>query len=100
VTLRVVRSSRARDDLLDIYDFIASDNEVAADTVIRRIIALTGMLAANPHAGRLRPELHKDVRSFAVGNYIIFYTASADELRLVRVLSGYLDIQADHVQPG
>ncbi|MEA2889302.1 MAG: hypothetical protein QOI05_95, partial [Bradyrhizobium sp.] len=35
--------------------------------------AVFEMLVENPYAGRPRPELEKNLRSFAVENYIIFY---------------------------
>ena len=53
------------------------------------------MLADNPQAGRIRSELGANIRSFAVGSYILFYCIEATQLVLVRVLSGSLDIGQD-----
>ena len=44
--------------------------------------------------GRARPELAADLRSFPVGNYIIFYRPIEDGVEIVRVLSGARDIDA------
>jgi len=53
------------------------------------------MLLQNPLAGRERPELRSDLRSFPVGNYIIFYRALPDGVEIVRVMSGRQDVDAD-----
>jgi toxin ParE1/3/4 len=49
----------------------------------------------NPLIGRARPELAADLRSFPVGNYVLFYRPIADGVELVRALSGHRDIHAD-----
>jgi toxin ParE1/3/4 len=53
------------------------------------------MLRDNPMAGRKRPELATEIRSFPVGNYMLFYRAIAAGIELARVRSGYLDIQPE-----
>ena len=50
------------------------------------------MLSEHRHAGRARPELGEEVRSFPIGNYVVFYKPLAAGIELVRVLSGYRDI--------
>jgi toxin ParE1/3/4 len=52
-------------------------------------------LRDNPLAGRARPELAENVRSFPVGNYVIFYRPLQDGIEIVRVLSGYRDLLPD-----
>ncbi len=56
------------------------------------------MLLQNPLAGRARAELGKDLRSFPVGNYIIFYLPLSDGIEVVRVLHGRQDIDADDMR--
>jgi toxin ParE1/3/4 len=53
------------------------------------------MLAGQPRAGRLRPELHRGLRSFPVGSYVIFYEADDKALTVVRILSAYRDLDPD-----
>jgi toxin ParE1/3/4 len=53
------------------------------------------MLMQNPLAGRERPELQQRLRSFPVGNYIIFYVPLPDGIEIVRVMNGRQDIGAD-----
>jgi toxin ParE1/3/4 len=84
----IVLRPQARQDLIEIWRFIAEDNEAAAD---RRIDDLLAMLRDRPLAGRARPELAPDLRSFPVSNYVLFYLPLADGIELVRVRSGYLD---------
>ena len=52
------------------------------------------MLARNPAAGRERPELVSDLRSFLVGRYILFYRPIDDGVEIVRVLHGARDIDS------
>lgn len=93
----ILRTPRARLDLVEIWRFIADANEDAADRVLERIKRLLEMLADNPYAGRARPELAPDLRSAITGNYVLYYTASEIVIILVRVRSRYMDTQADDV---
>ena len=91
----IVRTKRARLDLIEVWQFIADDNEAAADRFLDRIDIVLAMLRDNPLAGRKRPELAPEIRSFPVGNFILFYRPIAAGIELVRVRSGYLDIQPE-----
>ncbi|QDW36087.1 type II toxin-antitoxin system RelE/ParE family toxin [Bradyrhizobium sp. KBS0727] len=53
--------------------------------------------AVDSLGGRKRPELRSDLRSFPVGNYIIFYVPLPDVIEVVRVMSGLQDIDADDI---
>jgi toxin ParE1/3/4 len=55
------------------------------------------MLSEQPKAGRERPEL-AELRSFPVGNYLLFYLPLPGGIDLVRMLSGYMDIGSDHFE--
>jgi toxin ParE1/3/4 len=95
---RIARSPLARLDLIDIWQFIADDNEAAADRLLDRIEGVLLTLRDNPLAGRGRSELAADVRSFPVGNYVIFYRAIDDGVEVIRVLNGYRDIQLEDLK--
>ena len=82
-------------DLDSIWEFIAADSITAANRLIDRIGGVFEMLVQSPLAGRERPELRSDLRSFSVGNYIIFYRALPDGVEIVRVMNGRQDINAD-----
>jgi len=92
MALDVTRSPRARLDLIEIWHYIAADNEPAASDMLRRIDRAVRVLADRPNAGRARPELHPDIRSFPIGNYIVFYRVTERAIDIVRVLSGFRDI--------
>ncbi|HEV7327750.1 MAG TPA: type II toxin-antitoxin system RelE/ParE family toxin [Bosea sp. (in: a-proteobacteria)] len=97
--LKVRLSPAAKTDLLDIWHYIAADNEPAADKLLGRIARVFEMLAHQPHAGRARPELNvPELRSFAVGNYAAFYRPEAETILIVRVLQDHRDIEAEFDQ--
>ncbi|MEA2910351.1 MAG: toxin ParE1/3/4 [Bradyrhizobium sp.] len=89
------KRSQADADLDSIWNYIAADNIKAADKLVTRIGAVFEMLVQNPLAGRERPELAQGLRSFAVGNYVIFYIAGSNSIEVVRVMSSRQDVDAD-----
>ena len=89
---RIVRTSRAEEDLLEIWRYIADDNPGAADRVLDAIAAACKVVAENPAAGRLREELAPRVRSFTVGNYLVFYRPMQKGIVVIRVLHGARDL--------
>ena len=94
----ITRRPRAETDLVEIWSDIADDNEPAADRLLRRIVGVMEMLREHPQAGRSRPDLQQpELRSFPVGNYVVFYRPMPDGIEIVRVLSGYLDLSPDDV---
>jgi toxin ParE1/3/4 len=81
-------------DLDDIWDYIAQENQDAADGFIDMLREKCRMLSETPEMGRERPEISNGVRSFPVGSYQIFYQIRNNALIIVRLLSGYRDIPA------
>jgi toxin ParE1/3/4 len=75
---------RADLDLDSIWNFIAADDIRAADRRINRIGEVFHMLVENPLVGRERPELRKDLRSFPVGSYVVFYVPLSDGIEVAR----------------
>ncbi|MEZ2147045.1 type II toxin-antitoxin system RelE/ParE family toxin [Bradyrhizobium sp. DN5] len=95
---RPLKSPQTEIDLTAIWDYIATDNPRAADTLLDRIDATFNMLAETPFAGRDRSELRAELRSFPVGNYLIFYVPTPDGVEIIRVMHGRQDIGADDMQ--
>jgi toxin ParE1/3/4 len=91
---RVLRTQRARLDLLEIWLYIAKDSRTAADRLADRIDATCSALAQQPLMGQARPELGPDLRSFSVGNYVIYFRPLPDGIEVARVLSGARDVDA------
>jgi toxin ParE1/3/4 len=91
-TLR--KALRVERDLGVIWEYIAADNPEAAERCLRQIDSQFHRLARSPFVGRERTDLAAGLRSFAVGNYVIFYQplADSDGVQIVRVIEGHRDI--------
>jgi len=90
----ILRHPQAEADLDEIWLHIAQDDPNSADRFIDLIEERCRLLAENPLMGRSRPELAPGLRSFPVGNYIIFYNPIEGGIEIVRVVSGARNIDA------
>ncbi|MFT5207721.1 MAG: toxin ParE1/3/4 [Candidatus Omnitrophota bacterium] len=90
--LKVFRTKQAQLDLIEIWIYIAEDNTVAADNFLFKLEAEVNLIASSPKIGRSRNELAKNLRSFPVGNYTIFYKQQVNALVLIRVIHSARDI--------
>ena len=94
---RLVYLAAAERDLLSILDYItrASGSVAIGMAFAERLQAKCARLAALPGVlGRARPELRPDIRSAALGNYVIFFRYRDDVLEVVNILEGHRDIDA------
>jgi toxin ParE1/3/4 len=83
----VYHTARARKDLGDIWFYLAERaGEERASRAVKRIEAASRLLATQPRMGRPRPQLREGLRSWPVGDYIVFYFPLPDGIRVVRVL--------------
>ena len=89
------RTPQAERDLIEIWQYIADDDEQAADRTLDQFERALLTLSDHPQAGRARPELAPELRSDPVGHYVLFYRPTASNIELIRVRSGCLDIQPD-----
>ena len=85
---------QAKQDLIELWVYVARDNPEAADRLFARIEGGCQLCTENPEAGRYRPELHQDLRSFPVAPYIIYYTPLPAGIRIIRILHEARDIKA------
>ncbi|MBF0427639.1 MAG: type II toxin-antitoxin system RelE/ParE family toxin [Magnetococcales bacterium] len=85
--------ARGRQDLLEIWEYIAKDSMIHAQAWTQRINAILTSLAAFPDLGRLRPEFDVDIRSYPVGNYLILYKEIPNGVLVVRVFHGKRHLQ-------
>jgi toxin ParE1/3/4 len=85
-------SDAASADLEEIWLFIAQDDPDAADRFLQNLVSRFPTLASMPLMGRLREELAVRLRSFPVGNYVIFYRSTTGGIEIVRVLHGARDL--------
>jgi toxin ParE1/3/4 len=88
---RILRAPEARQDLLDIWAYIARENAPsAADAVLERLYRALEVIAWTPKIGRERAEFAGSPRSFAVRPYVIFYQplVDGDGILVWRIIHG------------
>ena len=83
---RVSFTKYARQDLDEIYRYIAQDNIDAAGKHNQRLQARWRALLDQPRMGAERDDIEPNLRSVTEGNYVIFYRILPDGIELVRVL--------------
>lgn len=91
---KVLRKPQAESDLIEIWSYIALDNLEAADRLLDVIDDKALTLAESPLIGRERKELLPGIRSFAIGNYVLFYQQIENGIEIIRVLHGARDVEA------
>lgn len=91
---RVEKLPAARADLKEIWQYIADDSPQEADQFLETLGEKMDLLSKNPKTGRERRELAPHLRSFPVGNYVIFYRPLGEGtgIKVVRVLNAAQDI--------
>lgn len=90
---RLIVSRDAEVDLTLIWVYYAEKSERAAKRIRQEISSKYSILLQFPQAGRTRDEIQKGLRSFPVGNYVIFYREIEDGIEIVRVLHSAQDTQ-------
>jgi len=83
-------TSEANRELVDIWTFIANDNNAAADRTIDRIMSTCDLLADEPGLGQLY-DGGRSLRMFPSGSYIIFYRRSDDGIEVIHVIHAARD---------
>ena len=87
-----VLTRSAREDLDELWTFVAAANIDAANRLLTEIEAAIQHLTEMPRLGHRRPDLTvEDVRLWPVASHLIVYR-EVDPLLIVRVLSRYRDI--------
>ena len=88
-----ILSPEARNDLHEIWEFIAVDSIDAADRVISEIEEACNKLSEMPGLGHQRSDLtDKPLRFWTVRSYLVVYRPERKPLEIVRILSGYRDV--------
>jgi len=91
---RLMIAPSAQQDLSDIYDYIARDKPIAATNWVEKIEEKCKLIAATPEIGESRPEYSADIRSSAVGRYVIFFRPIKDGIEVARIIAGESDISS------
>ncbi len=91
---RFVLTQRAKQDVNEIWDYIATDNIEAADRVLDALDRAIVKLAKTPGIGHWREELTgKRHRFFLVHSYLIVYRPETKPLQIIRILHASRDLQ-------
>ena len=86
-------SRDAEADLLDIAEFIARDNPIAAREWVYAVRQRCHLLSQHPLMGESRPGFGvAGCRSISVGLYVIFFRPSASGVEIARILHGSRDL--------
>ena len=88
----ILKSPKAKADIIEIWDYIADDSEIGADAFIQTIDKKFHILVDEPFLGIARDEIEADLRSFPVGRYVIFYRRISEGIEIIRVLHGARDL--------
>ena len=90
---KVLFTRRAREDLLDIWLYIASRNsEAIADRVYDRVEDACRLLRDHPLIGPARPEIAPAARTLAIERWLALYRLVDDGARIVRIIDGARDL--------
>lgn len=87
------RTPASRRDYGAIWDYVAERNPPAADQLLRTFDQKLALLSEFPGAGQARPEIRAKVRSFPVGEYLLFYRPIPGGIELLRVLHGKRELR-------
>jgi toxin ParE1/3/4 len=87
-------TEQAREDVLDIWQYIAADNPDAADRIIDQFTATYGSLARSPRIGMDLSRLRSGLRAYPVGKYVIFFRPTEGGIEIYRVMHGARDWQS------
>lgn len=92
---RILRTPASRSDY-EIWNYLAVRDLAAADRLVDQFDAILAVIAVAPRMGRKVDELAPRLRSFPVGNYLIFYRSLEDGVQLIRILHGARDISPEY----
>jgi len=85
---RVVVTPQAREDLADIWLYVAAHDLAAADRTLDAFDRVCARLARNPKMGPARPDIGPQARSLLLGRYLILYRIVEGGIDVVRVVHG------------
>jgi len=93
--MKIVWSEKAEKDLLQTYGYLAERNPQAADVFAREVDDKFKNLSRFPFIGRERSSLAPGLRSVLVGTHLIFYLVGREQIVIVRVIDGRMDIDEE-----
>ena len=91
-------SQSAKDDLVEIWEFIAEHDELAAARYSDNLRLRARELIRYPLLGRTRREVLPDIRSLLFRNHLIFYRVRKTSIQVLRILHGSMDLPNQEFQ--
>ena len=93
--MRISITAKAKNDLLQIDEFLSIRNPQAAERFAQRFNACLRNLSEFPFIGRERPSLAAGVRSLVCGVHVVLYVGASSEIVVLRVIDGRMDIDEE-----
>jgi addiction module RelE/StbE family toxin len=91
----VIWSIPARNDLKQIYDYIAKDSKYYATNVAQQIISKAENLNKFPEIGRVVPEIgDENVRELNIYSYRIIYEVVPNGVQILAIIHGKRDFSS------
>ncbi len=91
--MRIKWTELSIDDLENIRDYIALDNEFYSKIFIEKIVVSVEKLVDFPQLGRVVPEIGiEEIRELIYRDYRIIYEVKDEEVNIVTVVHGSRDI--------
>lgn len=87
-------SDEAVQDLDNICEYIAQSNAGAASQLFDAIRQKCKLVAGFPNMGKSYEKLSPNLRGFVVDDYIVFYSPRRNGIDVVRVVSGYRNLES------
>lgn len=87
-------SPEASQDLEEIIDYFARININAGERFVDEFDKKCKYLANFPNMGRSYGSIKPDLRGVPLDDYIIFYRVINSEVEIVRVISGYRNLES------
>lgn len=81
-------------DINEICDYIAQNNPSSASNLFDAIRQKCKLVANFPNMGKRYDKIRPNLKGFLVRDYIIFYYAHDEGIVIVRIVSGYRDLDA------
>ncbi len=92
MAFRVQVNVEAEEDLIEIWEDIATHNVAAADRNVRLLGEKIDTLADMPDRGKMRDDLGAGIRMLVEGKYLIFYRVGETQVEILRVIHGARDL--------
>lgn len=88
----VIWSGPAKEDLKNIYDYIAGDSKYYAIKVSQEFIEKSEQLAELPQRGRIVPEIEDpNIRELIIYSYRLIYEISPNRIEILAIIHGKQD---------